>query len=85
MNTYLVQYSREGEWIPFQILSDSIYEVEEWFKANVQEKGVCITYIDNCGPIQEEETFGMWSERAYEQRRYHAAVRQAIFNKRNAA
>ena len=77
MNKYLVQYSREGEWIPFQILAQSIYEVEEWFKANVQEKGVCISYVDNCGPVQPEQTVGMWSEQAIMQRALRRAYEAA--------
>ena len=57
---FLVQYSREGEWIPFQIFGVSIYEIEAWVKANVQSTGICITRL-HTEPTQPEQTLGEWS------------------------
>lgn len=75
MNTYLVQYSDEGAWIPFSIKAPSIYDVEDWFKANIQERGVSISYIDNCTP-QPDPTFGEWSDEKIMER----ARRRALAN-----
>lgn len=77
MNKYMVQYSEQGVWIPFIVLSESIYEVEEWVKAKVQQSGTCISLIDE-EETQSEPTFGEWSEERILQRaRRRAYVTQA--------
>ncbi len=45
MNRYLVQYSAGGSWVPFVVESNSIYEVESWVKANIVERGICISLV----------------------------------------
>lgn len=78
MNKYLVQCSVDGEWVPFTIFDDCIYNALDWVHENVQRIGVCIsldTPLTDFAP--HEHPFGMFSQQWYEQRLHRAAVEQA--------
>jgi hypothetical protein len=54
MNKYLIQYSSNGLWVPLMIKASSIYEAEAWAKANIQERGLCIS---DASPYSKEEVW----------------------------
>lgn len=54
MNKYYMQYSQDGVWVAFVMLSTSIYEALDWIKENVQERGVCATKIEDYVEPEEE-------------------------------
>lgn len=46
MNTYSVAYSTNGVWTFLCVRDVSIYTVLEWAKATIQQKGICVSIVD---------------------------------------
>lgn len=56
MNTYVIQYSGEGPWIPLSIKARSIYEALNWARANLPG-GLCVSLFEEW---PEETNVDLW-------------------------
>lgn len=83
MNTYSVQYSRDGEWLNTFRDDTDIDAALKWARENVQPTGgLCVSLHVSQAEMQEaidnNPTFGEWSEERLQQRLLRATWRQAL-------